>query len=262
MIILLHELRQNRKTLLIWTLVLGFICYGSILLYQSVENQLTGVADLYANMGDVTKALGMDKISIATLEGYYATEIGLMFGLGSGMFASMLGVTSLSKEEEGHTSEFLYTLPYKRSTILLWKYLSVVLQLLIFNSIISCWNGLGIWQLGGDVSFHSFFIYHLLVLLMQLELASICFLLSAISSKKQIGLAMGLVLILYSIDMIVRIISKVEFLKFITPYYYANGADVFSHTTFDTFFLVKACAVIIFSLLLSVLVLDRKDLGA
>ena len=103
----------------------------------------------------------MDKISIATLEGYYATEIGLMFGLGAGMFASMLGVTSLSKEEEGHTSEFLYTLPYKRSTILLWKYLSVVLQLLIFNSIISCWNGLGIWQLGGDVSFHSFFIYHL-----------------------------------------------------------------------------------------------------
>ncbi len=126
MIILLHELRQNRKTLLIWTLVLGFICYGFIGLYQSVENQLTGVADLYANMGDVTKALGMDKISIATLEGYYATEIGLMFGLGAGMFASMLGVSSLSKEEEGHTSEFLYTLPYKRSTILLWKYLSVV----------------------------------------------------------------------------------------------------------------------------------------
>ncbi len=147
----------------------------------------------------------------------------------------MLGVTSLSKEEEGHTSEFLYTLPYKRSTILLWKYLSVVLQLLIFNSIISCWNGLGIWQLGEMFLFILFFIYHLLVLLMQLELASICFLLSAISSKKQIGLAMGLVLNLYSIDMIVRIISKVEFLKFITPYYYANGADVFSHTTFDTF---------------------------
>ena len=95
---------------------------------------------------------------------------------------------------------------------------------------------------GGDVSFHSFF-YHLLVLLMQLELASISFLLSAISSKKQIGLAMGLVLIFYSIDMIVRIISKVNFLKFITPYYYADSCRCFSHTTFDTFFLVKACAV-------------------
>lgn len=101
MIILLHELRQNRKTHLIWTLVLGFICYGFIGLYQSVENQLTGVADLYANMGDVTKALGMDKISIATLEGYYATEIGLMFGLGAGMFASMLELRAFLRRKKG-----------------------------------------------------------------------------------------------------------------------------------------------------------------
>ncbi|MGZ7142573.1 ABC transporter permease subunit, partial [Streptococcus pyogenes] len=101
MILLLHELKENRKSLLIWSLTIGLICYGSILLYDSVAGQLSQVADLYANMGEITKALGMDKVSLATLDGYYATEIILMFALGSAMFAAMTGVNSLAKEEEG-----------------------------------------------------------------------------------------------------------------------------------------------------------------
>ena len=101
MILLLHEIKENRKSLLIWSITVGLICYGCILLYKSVSGQLAEVADLYANMGEMTKALGLDKVSLATLDGYYATEIALMFGLGSGMFAAMLGVNSLSMEEEG-----------------------------------------------------------------------------------------------------------------------------------------------------------------
>ncbi|MGZ7236534.1 ABC transporter permease, partial [Streptococcus pyogenes] len=46
MILLLHELKENRKSLLIWSLTIGLICYGSILLYDSVAGQLSQVADL------------------------------------------------------------------------------------------------------------------------------------------------------------------------------------------------------------------------
>lgn len=93
MIILKHELKEMTKGLLIWSISVGLICAGCILLYKNLESQLSKTAQLYANMGDMTKALGMDKISLATLNGYFATEIVLMFGLealvnpaGSGLF--------------------------------------------------------------------------------------------------------------------------------------------------------------------------------
>lgn len=242
MILLLHEIKENRKSLLIWSLTVGLICYGCILLYKSVSGQPAEVADLYANMGEmVTKALGMDKVSLATLDGYYATEIALMFGLGAGMFATMLGVNSLSKEEEGHTSEFLYTLPYQRKTIFsCGKYLSVLVLIQSFNAIAVGLSLLGIWQLDMTFSYQAMFHYHLLALLMQLELASLGFLISAISSEKQTGLAMSLVLLTYSLDMMVRIVPDLDKLKYLTPYYYASGADVFSQVDLDILLLIKA----------------------
>lgn len=181
MTILKHELKQNFKSLLIWTLSVAVICAGCIYLYNSVEGQLAETAELYANMGDMTKAIGMDKVSLVTFDGYFVTEIVLMFGLGAGMFAGMQGAVALSKEEEGHTSEFLFTLPYGRSQILTWKYLAVLLNLLLFNIIVMGAEALAIWQIDLDVSWANFMIYHGLALLLQVEVATICFLISALS---------------------------------------------------------------------------------
>lgn len=262
MILLLHELKENRKSLLIWSLTIGLICYGSILLYDSVAGQLSQVADLYANMGEITKALGMDKVSLATLDGYYATEIILMFALGSAMFAAMTGVNSLAKEEEGHTSEFLYTLPFSRSSILFWKYISVLVLILTFNAIVFGFNWLGVWQLDMTFSYTSMLHYHLLALLMQVELASICFFISSLSTKKQVGLAMGLVLLVYSLDMMIRIVTDLDFLKYLSPFSYANGADDFSGIGVDWPLLLVSGVISLFSVIGAALILEKKDFKA
>ncbi len=187
MILLKHELKQGFKTLLIWSLSVAFICAGCIWLYKSVANQISETAKLYANMGDVAKAFGMDKVSLTTLGGYFATEIVMMFGLGTGMYAAMLGANSLSKEEEGHTSEFLYTLPYDRSQILIWKYVAIVMSLLSFNVIAMGLEAFAVWQVNLAFSWEYFLLYHGLAFLMQIEIATLCFLLSALSHKKQLA---------------------------------------------------------------------------
>ena len=86
-----------------WFYLLWFIG-----LYQSVENQLTGVADLYANMGDVTKALGMDKISIATLEGLLCYGNWPDVWSRAGMFASMLGLRAFLRRKKGIQVSFIH----------------------------------------------------------------------------------------------------------------------------------------------------------
>ncbi|MGT2750871.1 ABC transporter permease subunit [Streptococcus orisasini] len=262
MILLKHELKLAVRNLLIWSLSVGLICWGCILLYKSVEDQLASKTEIFSNMGSMTQALGMDKISIATFNGYFATQIALMFGLGAGMFASMLGVTILSKEEEGHTSEFLYTLPYSRWSILIWKFLSLIVMLLAFNLICVGFESLGIWQIHLDFSNHLFLKYHLLALLMQLEIASICFFISSISRRRQMGAALGLTLLFYVIDMVCRIVPDLEKISYLTPYYFANGADIFSQEKLDPVYLVLALGLILISLAGSVIIFQKKDLAA
>lgn len=262
MTVLKQELKQNFKSLLIWSMTIGLICYGSILLYKNLEHQLQDMAQLYTNMGEMTKALGLDKVSLATLDGYFATQIVMMFGLGAGMFAAMLGSASLSKEEEGHTSEFLYTLPIRRSSIVLQKYASLLVTLLLFNALIIGLELLGIWQIDLDFSYKSFFQYHALAILMQVEITSLTFLVSAVNTKKQTGLALGLTLILYAMDMMARVIPDIEFLNYLTPYYFANGSDVFSQEKLEPISVIISLGVIILSLLASLAIYRKKDLSA
>lgn len=261
MILVRHELKQNLKSLLIWAVTVGLICYGCIVLYQSVEGQLADKAKLFDNMGAMTQALGLDKISIATLDGYFATQIAMMFALGAGMFSAMLGASLLSKEEEGHTSEFLYTLPLSRTRIVLEKYASLLVMIVLFNLICIAFEMLGFWQVGLDFSMDLLLKYHALALLMQLEIASLSFLMSSLNRRKPIGPGLGLVLGLFVADMMCRVLPDLDTLKYLTPYYYANGADVFSGEKLEIIYLLISVVVIVVSLISSSAICQRKDLA-
>lgn len=256
-----HELRQSFKTLLVWAFTVGVICWACILLYKSVEDQLATKAEIFSNMGSMTRAFGMDELSIASLDGYFGTQITMIFGLGVGMFAAMQGAASLSKEEEGHTSEFLHTLPYGRLNILVWKYLSLLCMLLIFNLIVVGLEALGIWQVNLDFSFDLFLRYHAQALLMQVEIVSLAFLVSAVSRKKQIGLSLGLVLLLYVMDVMGRIVSNIEDLNYLTPYHFASGADVFSQEKLEPAYHGVAFILIAISIILGAVIYQKKDLS-
>lgn len=112
--IFLGELRLNLKALFIWSIVIGSFGFICILLYESMQGDMREMADAFSSMGAFSDAFGMSTLSIATLKGYFAAEIGTIHSLGSGMFAAVTAIGILSKEEEGHTGEFLLSLPITR----------------------------------------------------------------------------------------------------------------------------------------------------
>ena len=128
-----HEIRLYIKSLIIWTLSVGGMGGACILLFSSMESQMSDMAASFASMGAFSDAFGMSQLSIATLEGFYATEVGTIHGLGGAMFAAIIGTVALSKEEDGHTSEFLYTLPVSRKKVITAKLGAVVTNILVFN---------------------------------------------------------------------------------------------------------------------------------
>ena len=71
--------------------------------------------DAFANMGAFSQAFGMDKMSFADAIGYYSMEVGAMLSMGGGMFAAIVGIGMLAKEEGGHVTEFIYVTPNSRN---------------------------------------------------------------------------------------------------------------------------------------------------
>ena len=45
MILYKHEMKMNRNALLIWTISIGLICFGCILLYTSLEESIQEIAE-------------------------------------------------------------------------------------------------------------------------------------------------------------------------------------------------------------------------
>ncbi len=260
--LLKHEIKSNLRSLLIWSFAIGILSAGCILLYKGLEESMQKMADAYSNMGAFSAALGMDKLNVGTLEGFYATEVGLMFAIGGAMFAAMTGAVMLSKEEEGHTCEFLVTLPFGRGYIYFWKYAAVVLLVILFHIVTFLFILAGFAGVGEIPQVKELSLYHGAQLCMQLEIGSVCFCLSAISKRRQIGAALGFAMLLYMADVMCRVIPDIENLKYVTPYYFSNGADIFASGRVEGSMVAISAAVMAVSVAIGAAVYGRRDLGA
>lgn len=258
-----HELKSNLKMFLIWTLILGLFNIAMLLVYPSLQETMKDMASNFEKMGDFAVAFGMDKLNIAETIGYYGTYVGVMLSICGGLFAAMIGCGILAKEEGGHTVEYLFTLPYSRLQIVLQKIGAVVVLIIAFDVINFFLCQVGLLAIGADeVSFKSLVIYHIAQMLFHLEVAFIGVLISACTKKVNLGIGLGIALILYFMDMMSRIIDKIDFFKYITPYYYANAADVLVKNEIDPLLLTIGSIIGIGCLVGGSLVYIKRDLAA
>ncbi len=243
--VFLRELKLNLKAFLIWSLTVGGLGFACILLYSSMQGEMKQMADAFSNMGAFSDAFGMSTLSIATLTGYFATEVGTVHGLGSGMFAAILSVGILSKEEEGHTGEFLFSLPVTRIKVVTAKALCILISLVAFTSLCAVLYALGYAILGEDLPTADLIRFMGMQLLMNVEIAGICFMISAFSQKNKTGLGIGLAMIFYFYDIIGRVVPDLKDALIMGPYSYANASEILSGAETHTSAVVIACVVIL-----------------
>lgn len=260
--LLLHELKINRKMFVIWLLCIAFCCVGCILLYDSLEESVSEMAQSYSNMGAMSQAIGMDKLSLATMEGYYGTEIALMYNLGVAMFAALLGIGMLSKEENGHTAEFLNTLPISRIQIYFEKYISLLIMIVIFNVIQVLVNYASIVSVDKMFDADIFLLYHLAAFFMQVEIASVCYMISAVCKRTLLGAGLGIAIFMFALEMMSRIIPAIENAKYVTPFYYCSAADIFTTGKIDFSLAGIGLLVTIICIVLGMNFYNKKDIAS
>lgn len=239
------EVKNSLKTLAIWSLAVGLMGFFCIVLYASMKGDIENMAASFAQMGAFAEAMGLNKLSIATLNGYFATEIGTIHGLGSGLFAAIAATCILSKEEDGHTGEFLFSLPVSRGKVVMAKLVSVITNILVFNLVcMACYLG-GFAVLGEEIALTEFFTFMGMQALMNVEIALICFAISAFCKKNALGVGLGVALICYIYDIIGRAVPTMKDQLVWGPYSYANAAEIFTKTEFSTVALVTGIVMIV-----------------
>ena len=224
--LLKHEMRQGILSLAIWTGSIAFLMVICIVMFPEMKGQMEDVSDMFASMGSFTAAFGMDRLSFGTLTGFYAIECGNILGLGGAFYAALTGITALAKEEKEHTAEFLLTHPVTRTGIVSAKLASVLLQITVMNVLILAISLISILFIDEEIPWKELLLFHLAYYLLQLEIGGICFGISAFLRRSGLGIGLGLACLMYFLNLIANISESAEFLKYITPFGYADGADI------------------------------------
>lgn len=241
MIVLRKEWKQGWKGLAIWTVSIGAMLAICIAMFPEMKNQMAGVTKLFASMGSFTKAFGMDMLNFGELIGFYGVECGNILGIGGGFFAAFLGITMLSKEEREHTAEFLLTHPVTRGSVLRQKLLAVMIQILVMNLVVFLISCGTIVLIGEPLPWKELLLLHGVYLFLQLELGGICFGISAYLYRGSIGIGIGLAALLYFLNLICNISDQAEFLKYITPFAYAEPSAVLTENSVDGMLIALGC---------------------
>lgn len=261
MTLMKHELKQGRKSLMIWTAAIGFLLAVCVFMFPEMKGEMDGVSDMFASMGSFTEAFGMDRINFGSLMGFYAVECGNILGLGGAFFAALCGVSILAKEEKEHTAEFLLTHPVSRVHIVAQKLLAVMIQIIVMNVLVCVLSIASIALIGETISWKELLLLHLAFLFLQIEIAGICFGISAFLRRGGLGIGLGIAAVMYFLNLIANISDSAKFLKYITPFGYTEGADIVSNASLDTGLVLLGMLYCVIGVVVAFMKYCKKDIA-
>lgn len=261
MTIVKHELRMGRLSLAVWTGAIGFLLVICVMLYPEMKGDMESVNQVFSSMGSFSEAFGMDKVSFGSVMGFYAIECGNVLGIGGAFFAALCASASLAKEEKEHTAEFLLTHPVSRRSIITGKLVSVILQVAAMNIVIFLLAVISMVLIDEDISWKEFILLHLSYLFLQVEIGGICFGISAALKNGSIGVGLGIAAVMYFLNIIANITDKAAFLKYITPFGYAEGTDIVSEGCIDACYLITGMIYCIAGIAAAYIIYCRKDIA-
>lgn len=261
MTVFFHELKRGKVSLLIWSCAIAFMLGICVLIYPEMKTQMSDISEMFADMGSFSDAFGMDKINFGTFIGYFGVECGNVLGLGGALFASILGISALAKEEKEHTAEFLLTHPVSREKVLAEKLLAVFLQIIILNLVSAIVTVLSLLAVGESVDAKVMLLLFLAYFMMQIEISAVSFGISAFLKGNGLGIGLGIAVLMYFLNIMANLTENAKFLKYITPFGYTEGADIISNSAIEVKYLAAGLVFTVTGLVAAFLKYRKKDIG-
>lgn len=222
-----RELKRNLKSFLIVCIVCAALVMYVISIAPSFGKDIQQLLDLKLPK-QMQSAFGMKNLDFGTPIGFYALVFSYIYLIIS-IYTAGLFATIILKEFSDKTAEYLFSLPVKRMKIItiklsvafLYSILAIVIIFLI--SILSF--SLFIKE---DYEFLPVLLMSVSWLLGGITFGSIAFLVSSFLSKTRSasGVATGIVLIMYLLQVVISLNKNLENLKYFSPFDWFKGSDI------------------------------------
>ncbi|MBO5211267.1 MAG: ABC transporter permease subunit [Clostridia bacterium] len=259
--LILHELRKNCLAVLIWTTAITFMLGVTIVIFPEMAGQMGEMENMFAEMGAFTEAFGMDRINFGEFSGYFGIECGNVLGMGGAFFAAVAGIAALSSEESHNTAEFLLSHPISRARVVTLKLLSVISQIIILNVVVVGIVVLLTAVIIDNPPYKTMFLIFLSYFILQLQIAFICFGISAFIKSNAIGLGIGVGFMFYMTNILSNITKDLKLLKYLTPFSYTDSADIISNGHLTYKYLLVGATFAVIGIALAFIKYTKKDIA-
>jgi len=257
------EMKAHRKSLIIWAFSIIFMVAAGMGKYVALSSSGQSMNELFAQMPKSMQALiGIGTFDLSKASGYY----GLLFLyllLMATIHAAMLGANIISKEERDKTAEFLLSKPISRNKIITSKLLAGLTNIIIFNiiNLVSSIIIVGKYSkgeaVGGEIAILmvGMLILQLMFMLIGTAIASV-----SKNPKTATGVSTAVLLITYILSIAIDVNSKLENLKYFTPFKYFEAKNLMAHDGFQASFVILSIIIISAMLGITYVFYKKRDL--
>jgi len=262
--IIIQELKNNRRFMMIWTFSLAAILVVFMLIYPAMLDQASAYKDIFAGIPkEVLEALSINIDTLLSYNGFYGyIYIYLLIALG--VMGMILGLSMFSKEITGKTADFLLTKPLTRTKIITYKITAGIWIVLMTNVILTLFGiimklilsdngeGLKVMLLISLSGFFTQLIFFALGLFLGILRKRIRF----ISS-----FSMSVVFGFFILSMVSQIMEE-KVLYYLTPFRYFDANALIMKGAYETKYLALTFIIVLVFLGLSYVVFEKKDIHA
>jgi ABC-2 type transport system permease protein len=260
--IFLRELKDNLKSLLIWSAIIILLIFMAGAKYSAFAGDPELLKMLDSMPPAMLDALSMRAFNLTTISGFYGVMF-IYFALMAAIAAAMWGSDSISKEERDKTVEFSLVLPVSRSRVVTAKGLAALVNCIVFVLITWVVSLVAVQSYNPDQAFYSFlalemqgmFVIELIFLAIGLLLGC------AMKQYKRSGsTAIAIILTAYFLSIVVSMQANLDFLKYFTPFKYFDASQLLSSGKMDVTYLLLSAVIIVVCVVAAYWLYNKRDL--
>jgi len=262
--IFVREMKVHVKSLMLWSIGVIIIVGAGMGKYPSIVDSGQSMNKIVSQMPkSLQSIMGVGTFDLSTASGYYGVLF-LYLVLMATIHAAMMGADIISKEERDKTSEFIFVKPVSRSKIITSKLGAALVNILILNfaTLISSIVSIGYFGKGEDITSD---ILKLMVGLFILQIIFLC-IGTAISAlcrkpKSSTSITTGILLFMFMLSMAIDIQSKLEPLKYFTPFKYFEAKNIMYGGEFQLTFVFLSILIIGVCSFVTYVLYKKRDLN-
>jgi ABC-2 type transport system permease protein len=260
----LREMKASRKSLIGWCIAILIMVYAGMSKYGGLSGSSQSLDELMKSMPKSLQAVfGVGTVDLSTAIGYFSILYLYLVLMGT-IHALMLGANILSKEERDRTAEFLMTKPISRARIITLKLVAAIVNITVFNlvTLVSSIQAVAYYHDGEPV------VKEIVLMMAGLYLLQWIFLslgmgIAAVSNrpKMSVSLGTGLLLFTFILSIVIDLNSKLDCLKYITPFKYFEGDIILEEKALDPVFIVLSGVIIALCISITYIFYTKRDLN-